>query len=419
MSIHACVVTYRELSRAVRGDLGLLARSIDEGAEAITPRDRVQKAEMLGQLSHALTVLEAEERRSGVLVAPRDPVASLLQTYLAREAARKGNLEPLSSGGLEAKFDSHDIAGWMGSFFTWWKKIRPHGLVPAAPNPEPFADKARLAILGDWGTGLYGAPVCANSIARDPKPYQMVFHLGDVYYSGDDDEIRERFLQFWPKIDGVIGRALNANHEMYTGGKAYFGLALPRLKQKASYWALQNDSWTLVGLDSAYADHDLAGSQPTWLRKILVKSGDRKTILFTHHQPYSLFETQGPKLIAKLAPLLDANEIFAWYWGHEHRCVLYEKHPVWGLHGRCVGHSGFPYFRDDFGSRTNNLAWNRVEGRNLVPAGEVLDGPNPYIAGHESDYGPNGYLTLEFDGPHLHEIVHDADGTPLRDTTLA
>jgi hypothetical protein len=46
-----------------------------------------------------------------------------------------------------------------------------------------------------------------------------------------------------------------------------------------------------------------------------------------------------------------------------------------------------------------------------VPFGRVLDGGNPFIKDHEKEYGPHGYMTLEFDEDELFEIVHDADGT--------
>jgi hypothetical protein len=48
----------------------------------------------------------------------------------------------------------------------------------------------------------------------------------------------------------------------------------------------------------------------------------------------------------------------------------------------------------------------------------VLDGPNPYIRGHEKEYGPHGYVRLEFDRPRLNEVILDADGSPLRELQL-
>ena len=176
--------------------------------------------------------------------------------------------------------------------------------------------------MADWGTGLYGAPVCAQSIEKDPKPVDLLLHLGDIYYSGTQSEVHTRFLEKWPKRPNALSRACNANHEMYTGGEGYFRFVLPAFGQPASYFALQNDNWLLVGLDTVYEDHDLAFEQGAWLERLIESGGNRKVVVFSHHQPFSLLDKQGPKLVTKLGRLLAQKKIFAWYWGHEHRCVL-------------------------------------------------------------------------------------------------
>lgn len=233
--------------------------------------------------------------------------------------------------------------------------------------------------------------------------------------------MQERFGALWPK-NAALNRAINSNHEMYSGGHAYFDITLKTFGQTSSYFALQNGHWLLVGLDSAYQDHDLAGAQVEWLQEVLKNAGDRKVVLMSHHQPFSQFEKGGEKLVAKLGALLGSQKIFAWYWGHEHRCMLYDKHPAWGMYGRTVGHGGFPYFRekklDDLPQVAGLPQWRQVASASVVPGGMVLDGPNDYIKGHEAKYGPNGYMTLELDGPHLNEIVHAADGTALYDRQL-
>src|SRR5262249_16133032 len=132
---------------------------------------------------------------------------------------------------------------------------------------------------------------------------------------------------------------------------------------------------------------------------------------------------------AKLGEWLMAHKIFAWYWGHEHRCVLYDQHPTWGLFGRCIGHSGYPYLRnhdrlaafpsDPSVANSPPATWRRLEGKNLVPGGLVLDGPNPYVRGHEDEYGAQGHMTLVFDGEHLDELVHLPDGTVIYEHSLA
>ena len=337
----------------------------------------------------------------------------------------KVKLQKARSGGYEVKFDPKDYTGWAGSFFTWWRGIKkPHWVNPGPPGK--IADDFRIAILGDWGTGLYGAPMCAESIARTSPGYNMVLHLGDVYYSGTPREVQERFLKAWPRVPRALSRALNSNHEMYTGGHGYFDQTLTRFRQSGSTFAIQNAHWLLVGLDTAYEEHDLARDQAPWLRRLVAKARKegRRVVLFSHHQPYSIFEKGGEKLLEKLKSLLENREIFAWYWGHEHRCVIYESHPNWGLAGRCVGHGGFPYFRDQLpgasiaSRNADGSTWRKLQGRGTAPAALVLDGPNPYIVGQENNYGPHGYMTLRISGPRLSEIVHSPGGAVIYNQQL-
>ena len=53
---------------------------------------------------------------------------------------------------------------------------------PASPVPDALPEVARAAIVGDWGTGMYGAPAIARAIRDDPDPFAVLMHLGDVYY---------------------------------------------------------------------------------------------------------------------------------------------------------------------------------------------------------------------------------------------
>lgn len=139
---------------------------------------------------------------------------------------------------------------------------------------------------------------------------------------------------------------------MYTGGHSYFDTALPCFGQTSSYFAMQNNSWVLAGLDTSYTadfggqDGHLDDEQVQWLRGIVSAAGDRKLVLFSHHQPFSLLESnRGGNLAAELKEFLEARRVFAWYWGHEHYCVLYDRHPAYGFYGRCLGHGGMPEVR--------------------------------------------------------------------------
>jgi hypothetical protein len=431
------IVSYERLSEMVGKALAMGPDSISEapkkpvpaGYEAYEsdepPASDEEGALLFENYSRALKILEAEQRDSLVLAAPDDQFTSLLQSHMAEASLMSGKVKATDDG-LEAQFDEHDVLGWAKSLFTWWKKIRPHKwqVAPIA-LPDQLPNNLRMAILGDWGTGLYGAVPCAKSIENDPKDYGLLLHLGDVYYSGTDKEIADRFLGLWPKKANAVNRACNSNHEMYTGGYAYFDRTLKSFKQPASYFALQNDHWLLVGLDTAYKEWYLANDQVAWLKGILETAGNRKVILFSHHQLYSWMETPKSRLQSELGEILTNKKIFAWYWGHEHRCMIFDRHPVWEIYGRCVGHSGYPYFTDKnkAGSISahgpQDSVWRKVDTKNMVPGGLILEGPNPYVKDHENEYGPNGYMTLEFNGEHLNEIVQMPDGSTAYERPIA
>src|SRR5580693_6732619 len=73
------------------------------------------------------------------------------------------------------------------------------------------------------------------------------------------------FLTPWP-WPGTQGKsfALNSNHDMYAHGTGYFNTALASpifaSQNRCSYFALYNDRFRIVGLDTAYFDPDQSGS---------------------------------------------------------------------------------------------------------------------------------------------------------------
>jgi hypothetical protein len=442
VSNYKIIVTFDQLSKTLWATENAGKSETAEVLDKTGATPEEQAAIMAG-LNTAQMKLKEEEAKGvpGVLVSPDHRFTSLIQTFLAEQAAKdsadgKSKLAPLPTGGLEAKFDDRDWVRWFGSFLGWW---RLHGKGPhawiSAPSPvKEFPANTKMALFGDWGTGLYGAPECSRSIERgqaqylsqNKTGYGLVLHLGDVYYAGSDDEMQKGLLDVWPKIDGAINRTCNSNHEMYTGGQAYFDKTLKdeRFKdQKASYFALENQHWILAGLDSAYHAPDwrynkaaLSDDQIAWLRNLVDSAAGRKVVLFSHHQPFSFFDGQNTAFTNKLGDILLSKKIFAWYWGHEHRCILYDRHPLWNFYGRCVGHGGYPYFRDDLAGAQeiakskNNTRWVKMRPVPTLPEGRILDGPNPYVEGHENKYGTQGYMTLDFDGDTLRELVHTPDG---------
>jgi hypothetical protein len=385
--------------------------------------DPWQQAALLARFGNALRELETAEAEADrdVLHSPQDPMASLMQSAAA---ARGKDFQPVTAGGKELKFYKDDIFGWASSLLDWTFDKCPIKR-PANAQPIGMPENVRIALMGDWGTNLYGAPVCARHIAEDPGSFNYLLHLGDVYYSGTDNEINERFLNVWPQRSDAQSLAVNSNHEMYSGGFAYFNITLPKFGQSSSYFALQNSKWVLIGLDTAHKDFDMDEEQARWVRDVVDAAGpERKAILFSHHQLFSALDHQGPNLARALGRLLTDKRIFAWYWGHEHRCVIYDEHDRFGLHGRCIGHGGFPENRKKVADapverQSGDMLWKRLPKTVNAPSAVVLDGPNEFIKGKEKKYVPHGYATLELDGAKLNEVVYTADRKKIYEKQLA
>jgi hypothetical protein len=406
------VVTLRSLSDINRGQRasGLLEAAPSAHVETVARYEAV------------LAKLDDETRQTSpnVFIAVADCDTSILQSRLA-EGGEAGPALP--GGGLEAQFGEGltggDVWGWVRSVFDHIDSSQWHPIMrPANDTAGAIADKGRIAVIGDWGTNLYGAPASAASIKK-VGDYEMLLHLGDIYYSGTDKETKDRFLDVWPTGAGKVSRALNGNHEMYSGGYPYFGAILPKFKQPSSYFAVQNANWLLVGLDTAHTDHAIDPEQTRWVKRAVQNRGQRKVVLFSHHQPFSRLDKQGPSLQAALADLFQRKAITAWYWGHEHDCMIYDRHPTSLLLGRCIGHGGIPSPRKrevldaPLDRRVGDVAWKRLSATADAPASLALDGSNPLVPGEEEKFGPHGFLTLEFDGPSLVERVHLPDGTEI------
>lgn len=254
-------------------------------------------------------------------------------------------------------------------------------------------EHCRVALVSDWGTGNAHAAAVARQIRlRQPD---HVIHLGDVYYSGTPREMEVNFLRMWRDHGPPEARywALNANHDMYSGGYGYFHHVLPAFGQPASYFSLQNAHWHLTALDSGYVNHNLHAPQIEWLGAQV--GGTAKTILLTHHHLFSPFRKRGDLLEEQLDPFLGRHEIFAWFWGHDHHLIEFENYR--DVRCRCIGHGSLPYVPPD-----------RRRMRNDVPVVRMETRPSPLV----SSRGMHGFALLEFDGPVLSiDYVDETGGT--------
>lgn len=233
---------------------------------------------------------------------------------------------------------------------------------------------ARIAVVGDWGTGTEDAVVLLQQVARHNP--DVLIHLGDIYYAGTPDECQKYFLDIVDRVfDRGSGRVpvynLCGNHDVYSGGAGFYGL-LPKLNpappfdagwaQQASYFALRSPGWQLLGMDTGLHDQDpfnvddnityLEPDEEAWhvdkVRRFSETGG--RTVLFSHHQLFSAFSAIGkkainPRLQESWQKLQAAGDVAAWFWGHEHNLCVYE--PFAGLEkGRCIGHGAIPAFLD-------------------------------------------------------------------------
>jgi hypothetical protein len=244
-------------------------------------------------------------------------------------------------------------------------------------NPKPairtITDNARIVVVGDWGTGLpraravasYMADEVAQALAQGREVH--VVHLGDVYYSGAEEEVQRNVLApgLWPVTAeqaraGVTSWSLNGNHDMYGGGFGYFDrlLADERFSGQrspggatTSFFRLTSPSWEFVGLDTAWSTDVLSEGQKGVLQdpqaafvSEVAGASDRKLMLLSHHQLISVYDADtdlGTELPAKLQPVLNSGRVTAWLWGHEHRCMGFDSNS--GVRfPRCIGHGGVP-----------------------------------------------------------------------------
>lgn len=427
------VVPFSQMQAGFDRDPARYHDAIDRGATEAANGDPVLKAQYIASWNNAMNLLRREDTGTTVMATAQDDVASRIQTALVESAVDQNRLNEVrtvpsaqsaSEGAslFEVKFDNDDWWGWLSMAWKFVFRPQVHDWVAPEERAESLDKDAVIAIFSDWGTGLYGAPAISRAIPKLAR-CDVALHLGDTYYSGSDREIKDRLVGDWPPVSAkTVSRTLNGNHEMYSGGQGYFtALDSAPFKQAASCFAMQNDDWLLVCLDTAYVDFDLHPSQVDWVKRRIAAAGKRRVIFFSHHQPYSVLSGGGENLQAKLGPILETGRVYAWFFGHEHRLILYAKHSKWGVSARCVGHGGFPEFRATApGCGGKDTMFVNLPATLDVPASELLDGPNRFIDDSPSDppkYNPHGFLTLQFQGPQVVESYFDPDGKLYRDPT--
>ncbi len=239
----------------------------------------------------------------------------------------------------------------------------------------------KVAIIGDWGTGLSDAGFLLEQLLVSQRPDVLV-HLGDVYYSGTPAEMQHNFMEPLARVlrehaelgTGPRVYAIPGNHDYYCGGGGFYGLIdglnSGSSRQSASYFCLRtsDQAYQLLGMDTGYGDREPGilfdksymapmpqDSEIVWLHDKLDRFPGQ-TILFSHNQPFSSHSPlNGPE--SGLSPdvnqrLLDMlgnrlRSVVAWFWGHEHNLVLFDDDQHGVAKGRLVGCSAFETAPDD------------------------------------------------------------------------
>ena len=285
-------------------------------------------------------------------------------------------------------------------------------------------DQCTVVLVADWGADDSAAMQVAAQI-RSVRP-ALCIHLGDIYYAGQRNEA-DTFLKNWPMSDPAtkdipLGSsfALNGNHEMYSGGRYYFGDVLGAFGQAASYFCLRNSNWQILAFDSAYVEHRLlspekaaeldmpdalVASQWPWLVDKLQGNPTQKTIFLSHHQPLSAFQPEHNNAanfrqdVKDLLKEAEVGNVYGWFFGHEHRCTIYDNGKN-GYKARLIGHGCIPH----------------------APPPPHYKEPKDCARFTKMNYAANelgdamsGFAILRFDGPMLSISYVNEDGTPAAD----
>lgn len=270
----------------------------------------------------------------------------------------------------------------------------------------------KVGLIADWGTGEEEAEAVLDQLFTQ-KP-DLILHLGDIYYSGTEEEYQDNYLD-------VIERCrikhntntpvynLPGNHDYYSGGRPFFDF-LSKTNQKsdypqqeASYFLLGNSSWQLHGMDTGHNDRNvfevgkdithLQSKEVTWHHHHLDKglANDKRMLLFSHHQLFSRFLNIGKRSHNKhLHKHFESylGKVSGWFWGHEHLLEIYK--PFLGLEkGRCIGYGAVPIIYDE-GNPYKATA--KYKGSPISPLPDII--PESVVSNNGDIYA-NGFVMLD------------------------
>lgn len=341
-------------------------------------------------------------------------------------------------------------------YYFWYKHIHPGGVHKFIQQPNTgfnssSSNGARIAIIGDWGTGPYKdgdvekcpAQLVIDGIMKLDKVPDYIIHLGDVYYAGTKNEERENLINMLPPSFTGKLFTMNSNHEMYDGANGLFTETISnsnfKSQEGSSYFSLEVGYWIIVGLDSAYYDEShlyMDGAifnknggqeQVDYLNKykeIAIKEG-KQLLVLTHHNPIEYDgatfvdskKNEGSLWDQVVNVALKGYVPDAWYWGHIHNGIVYDLpellqqsnnkldiklKPGENPRFRCCGHASIPY-----GKATG--LFNKDTGKNnpgILYFGETAMNP-PCPTPSQNLRVLNGFAVIDIHGAEFQETFYE------------
>jgi hypothetical protein len=234
---------------------------------------------------------------------------------------------------------------------------------------------------------------------------------------------------------------------MYAGGGGYFDTLLREGRfakwqsdpagEPTSFFVIEDEHWQFFGLDSSWKTPSLASAvfgepkltdyggqngiltdaQAKWMARH--RNPAKGCVLMTHHQPASsrTGENQHSDEAVKLLRQHGVyDQIDAWFWGHEHRCVVFKPKaertskvladaPAFCA---CVGHGGVPVTQENFDTdkTIGDVQWQ--EGK--------IDSMSPIYGGER--ILPFGFARIDTSASALEICIFDHYGNERYRTTF-
>ena len=371
------------------------------------------RKQIISQSNAAKAHIKHDAKTNEPNFASRDAFVALIQTNMGQEAHKTDAPALANLANDWQQYGDVDLRWSLCPIVSFFTCKEPKAEFRSTAGADSFVSaehraKFTIAIMADWGAANESARAISSLIKAKNPDY--VIHLGDVYYAGTKAEC-EAVLKMWPLMDERgkpkkdFSFALNGNHEMFCGGRNYFGTILPAFNQLASYFKIRTDYWQFFGLDTAYAGGKLSApevkAQWDWLAENINNNPKLTSIFLTHHQPVSAHSQENGDAqplrddIKMLEQQTRKDSIYGWIFGHEHRAVVYDD-AVTGYKARLIGNGAIPHdAQNEIGPEEGGVGFTGVN-KGVWGAGNAI----------------SSYMLLTVEGPKITIEYMDENGEP-------